>query len=364
MTYSSSSPTRLDHRMKIKHINFAVTYNCNSRCIHCNIWKRKPEGELTLAQIKQSLIQDPLLKSLESVGITGGEPFLRKDLIDICLSFSRAFPNVHIGVASHGMTGLKITERSLMIRDALPAGKFSMSISIDGLENEHDTVRGIPGAFEKTMQTVRALKAEGMNLCLSFTLTPSNFKSVMYVYELARETGVGFITRFAQNSPYYGNLEKNFTQDPSWVNEATSLLNSVIGRILETYDLQQNTIDPYIYFLIKAPEYTFMRKRLLPCYSGSHSLFIDSFGNVYPCIMLQEAIGNLLSESLTSLYHSTSASRIREDIAQKKCNCWTECETIRNLEAEQDVLRWNSREVLPRYGLEVVEKNGFLCATK
>ncbi len=350
------------NRKAIKHLNFAVTYHCNSRCIHCNIWKRRPRNELALPEVRDRLLASPLLHGLESVGITGGEPFIRKDLEDLCLAFHEVLPEVHIGLASHGMTGLRIAERALSLRDRLPEGKFSMSISIDGLEQEHDRIRGIQGAFRRTLQTIATLRDAGVNLCLSFTITPDNYRALEGVFHLARETGVGFITRFAQNSAYYGNEELDFPWTEEAFFEVRSMLDRVIRCILATFDLQQDRLDPYIYFLIKAPEYTYLRQRILPCWSGTHSLFIDNYGQVYPCIMLGNSVGSLREKTLEEIYNGPALEASRKEIADKNCNCWTECETIRNLEAMPGLLQWDPRQTLPRFGLPVREIDGALHA--
>ena len=82
---------------KIYHINFAVTYGCNSRCKHCNIWRKSKENtkiiekELKLTEIEKTFEESQYLNCIQSIGITGGEPFLRKDLTDLCVFLLKNF---------------------------------------------------------------------------------------------------------------------------------------------------------------------------------------------------------------------------------------------------------------------------------
>ena len=345
---------------KLRHLNFAVTYHCNSRCLHCDIWKMRPAGELTLAEIDAKVVQSPLLDDIESVGITGGEPFIRKDLTEICRLFYERRPGIHIGIASHGMRGLKIAERAIAIHDLAPEGQFSLSISIDGEEADHDQQRGIIGAYQQTMDTVRILRTEGVKLCLSFTVTPQNYRSIRPVYELARTMGVGYLMRFAQISAFYDNQGTDFSWTEESLKEASTAIDGVLTEILACYDLSQPQLDPYIYFLSRAVEYQQTQSRLTPCFSGTHSLLLDSFGRVFPCVMLDQECGSIREHSLIQIYHASELEAARVSIARNECHCWTECETIRSLEVTPGQLDWNPEEVLPQYSLGVKKVNGAL----
>lgn len=346
----------------VEHLNLAVTYACNSRCIHCNIWQNRPRHELKLGEIRRRIVASPLLCELRSVGITGGEPFLRKDLEEICASFWQAHPELAIGIATHGMQGLRIAERALHIRGLAGRSRFGVSISIDGMGPDHDRQRGIEGAFEQSMRTVEVLAAEDVDLVLSLTITPTNYRSLFEVYDLARSLGVGFITRFGQNSFYYGNETTCFHWDEESLEAAQRQLDRVIAEILATIDLSSPQLDPYVYFLTRAGEYQRHQTRLTPCLSGTCSLYVDSFGKVFPCIMLDKEVGSLRDRALDEIYQGPELVWARQRIAARKCHCWTECETVHTLEKMHHLLEWDPRKLLPNYGLVVTDRDGVLHA--
>ena len=72
-------------------LNFAITMWCQSRCLTCNIWQIKPKDELTLDEIREFAKKNT---SFRWVGLTGGEPFLRSDIVDIAKAFKESFLHI------------------------------------------------------------------------------------------------------------------------------------------------------------------------------------------------------------------------------------------------------------------------------
>ncbi len=74
----------------------AITYKCNSRCIMCSIWKSKPEQELTAKDYLR------LPATLKDVNLSGGEPFLRNDIVEIIQNINRKCNKPKIVISTHG----------------------------------------------------------------------------------------------------------------------------------------------------------------------------------------------------------------------------------------------------------------------
>jgi radical SAM protein with 4Fe4S-binding SPASM domain len=314
--------------------------------------------------MQRLVFDNPLLEAIQSIGLTGGEPFLRRDLETICQLFAQRHPRASLGIATHGMQGLRIAERVLAIRDRLEPQRLGVAISIDGTQRLHDQQRGIDGAFRATLATVEALLREGQPVCLSLTITPLNYADIRAVYELARSVGAGFLARFAQRSFYYDNLQSAFCWTGATLDSAEATLNEVIAEILCTYDLCQARLDPYIYFLTRAAEYQRRQARITPCLSGTSSLFIDAVGRVYPCIMRDTELGNVRLQPLDQLYSASAASAARASIAREECHCWTECETVHTLENLPQALCWEPRATLARFGIGTKYVDGVLHAVR
>src|SRR5512147_2968362 len=117
-----------------------VTYNCNLRCKMCPFWK-KPSLNPSLAQEKVVLKQI-YNSGAAGVAFEGGEPLLRRDLVDI-LAFSRSLP-LHTSLITNG------TLLEGRIDEIAPYINGVIYVSLDGLEETHDAVRGVKGSFRKS----------------------------------------------------------------------------------------------------------------------------------------------------------------------------------------------------------------------
>src|SRR5579883_968498 len=128
----------------VRYMNFAVTYYCNSRCTMCNIWERykvepkKAKEELSLEEIDRIFSSRHL--ALESISLTGGEPYLRKDFKDIVGLVLKRFPLTSITIPTDSVSPeltLKTLRKVADEYQPLP-GRIYISVSLDGLKDAHD----------------------------------------------------------------------------------------------------------------------------------------------------------------------------------------------------------------------------------
>ncbi|MCB9744708.1 MAG: radical SAM protein [Alphaproteobacteria bacterium] len=159
-----------------------INRGCNLRCSFCDLWDR-PENmpfERVLA----------LLDEAQAIGtkilvITGGEPFMHPRLFDVVRE-----------AKARGM-GVNITTNGTLVEkrweELRAAGVDSLSISIDGLAETHDALRGQQGAHKRSLRALgRLAEAGGVGLSIYFTVTKENVRELIPVFELSRELGAGF----------------------------------------------------------------------------------------------------------------------------------------------------------------------------
>ena len=145
---------------RLRDLIFFVTRRCDLRCRTCFYAAeidRPPlvdETELTLAEIDRVAAN---LSRLDSLLISGGEPFLREDLAEICAIFHRRCRIAAIHLPSNGQTPERIRDRSAEILGRLPGVHLTLSLPLDGLEAAHDRIKGLAGSFRNTVETVRCL---------------------------------------------------------------------------------------------------------------------------------------------------------------------------------------------------------------
>jgi MoaA/NifB/PqqE/SkfB family radical SAM enzyme len=347
----------LNLKREIEAINFAVTYLCNSRCYHCNIWKKykknpnEAKKELELEEIKRGIKNSKFLRNLRIVGLTGGEPFLRKDFVDLCGFFIEEYPQAGIGINTNAVNVSLIINKLEEIVKIWDPEKISLNISLDGIGKIHDEIRGVAGNYYHVLELIKLVKekAPSIDLGVSFTITPKNFRSLLQVYKLSKKLGVGFGTFFSQTSEfYYGNVEKKkkLSFDETSLDDIRASIKLILMDIWKRRNTLQKMLNVDAYFLSHMVDFQRSPHQMVRCQSGIHSIFMDPYGNIYPCIMLNKKLGNIRDVNFDELWVSERRRKILEFIKEGKCACWTPCETNLSLWKSPKVILWNLKHLL------------------
>lgn len=331
-------------KTKIKTLTFSITNICNLKCIQCSIWKTydKKEhdlkDEVSIDDIKRFLKGSKYLKSLQEINITGGEPFLKKDFVEIVKYMIDIFPEVAIRISSNGVVGEKILNDLKDIFKYKEKANVGIGFSLDGDMTMHDKLRGKDGIYQKVINTIMLLKRELPNLKISigFVSTPDNYDQIYDVYKTAKKMGLSFSTAYIQRSEnYYGN---NIDMKIDWTDAKLKKADELMDRIIEEGNL--TFIEKMFYK--KGLEYQKYPHRMFECFAGTHSLYVDPYGEVYPCIMLNKSIGNIKNGDFDKEWMSERSESVRNYIKEKKCHCWTNCETIPSLLKDRKILLKNT----------------------
>ena len=311
-------------------LNLAVTYQCNSRCLMCNIWqiyKKTPEmmkKELSLSDYREIFTSNKeYLKDLIHVGITGGEPFLRNDLSEIISIIHEECPKSAVDITTNGLMPKKIEADIKEILSKCPGLKLNINISMDGLEKTHNTIRGNNTFYELLMLTAQKLlnikKNNDIDVKVSFTILPQNYRELYDVYKISQKLGFKFSCRPVHTSTTFYNNER--------------LIESFSPSMIKTIEDQLKKIPNKDFFLELIPTYLRDKCFMVPCYSGFYSIYVNPYGNVYPCLFIDKKMGNVKdSNFFKNVWNSKEFNDVRNDIKNKRCpNCWTECEINHSL---------------------------------
>jgi MoaA/NifB/PqqE/SkfB family radical SAM enzyme len=291
----------------------AVTLNCNARCQMCDIWKNDMHGEAAPEVFAR------LPTSLRDINISGGEPFLRRDLPDILAAIKSTNPRVRLVISTNGFQPARTRELLPAILAADP--KVAVRVSIDGLDGTHDEVRGIPGGFKKCVATLEACRAAGIDdLGIGFTLLERNIHDMDGVHRFAEERDLQMAISVATDSSiYFGNDKQAMRpRDSHAVRQA---FGRVIDVQLRKWDLKENFRG---WFNRTLMEYHETNQRPFACDGASGFFYMDSFANVFLCHILSERIGSLAEQEWDVLWSSPEAARAR-DIAARCQQCWLVC---------------------------------------
>ena len=319
--------------------NFAVTYRCNSRCQTCGIWKTADpgKGEMTLDEIEDLLSENGgFLREVTSIQVTGGEPYLREDLPELIHAIRGHLPRATIWIPTNGLTPRRIEAATReMLHDA-DGVRLGVSVSIDGIRSTHDAIRGIEGSFDRAVETLRRLRSlrdghEGLSVSVGMTVTNENHGELPEVWSLAGAHGADFSFRPVNFSDLYYRNRGAFPTPTDCGERLLPTLQSMGKALIEEKGMKravtnlrymQGALD-----YIRDPE-----GRRLPCRAASASFFLDPYGNVYPCLFIGDALGNVKDKSLSKIWSSKAAGEARARISRGVCpGCWVECEVYREI---------------------------------
>lgn len=282
-----------------------VTYRCNAKCNMCNRYKEpsSPDMEISLDTIKK-------LPPMYFTNITGGEPFMREDLIDIVGELYKK--SDRIVISTNGF----FTDRIIELCRIFP--NIGIRISIEGLEDTNNRIRGLEDGFNKGYHTLKELKDMGMkDVGFGMTVQDSNAKDLVALYDLSDGLNMEFATASLHNSFYFVET-KNIIHDRQMVAEH---FETLVNKLLDSSSPKKWFRAYFNHGLIN---YIYGQKRLLPCDMAFDTFFIDPYGDVMPCngTKKKEVMGNLNVQSWDELWNSIRADEVRKKVRGCNRSCW------------------------------------------
>lgn len=213
--------------MPIKYLWFETSRICNSRCGYCNIWKTRDNGErqLTPKQLYLTLT-DPMFKNVCYVINSGGEPTLQPKLLDFLEVEHKACPNARLQLSTNGL----LPERVLAVARAMSeiGCRLDVGLSLDGVGEEHDRIRGVKENFEKVEYLFQELPKYA-NVAAGATLTLKNYKANIRAFEYAKEHGIPFIFHWLNSGSFYKNTATEL-KDVKRIASAVGLMQPSLYR--------------------------------------------------------------------------------------------------------------------------------------
>ena len=272
-------------KSSIKDVVIAITYKCNSRCRMCNIWQMEDyRYELPVESLRG------LPRTLKDINISGGEPFLHKDLPGAIKFLSQHCPKANIVISTNGFATDLIIKQLKEIRLVMP--NIGVAFSLDGIGIAHDRIRGVNKGYEKVVKTIKAAEEIGVkNIKIAFTLADYNANELPKVYKLSEELGAEFSFTLVHSSDnFFSKQNKIVNKQP-----LSRALAWLIGRELRK-PRPKNWARAY--YAWGALNLLATGQRILPDYSGIYNIFVDPRGDVYACDVASKSMGELSQTGL------------------------------------------------------------------
>ena len=306
-------------------LQWHVTARCNENCQHCYA-KSSPdlspqlEQELSIGKDLRVLASfDRLLKGnglLGRINITGGDPLLKDGVIDL-IKASRSC-NIKVGIL--GNPGLLDIDMASELKEA---GVFRYQLSLDGMRDTHDRLRGRPGHFDDTLEALKVLKEAGLPSVVMFTVSKENYKELPAVARLVAEHDVK-VFDFARLVPQgRGKTLRRLT--PREFREVLVKMHDAYRDLevegFKTYFGRKEALWTLLYTemgLFKPPKWNGQVHS--GCSAGSKVLTVLANGTVYPCRRLPMPVGKVPRDELSDiLFKSQVHAQLRDVSNFSKC---------------------------------------------
>ena len=306
-------------------LNLTITPSsrCNSRCLTCNIWKKRTD-ELELEEweiVFQSLGRAPFW-----VTISGGEPFLYPNIVDLAqLVYQHCRPGI-INIPHNSLMDRVIAEKVYTIAESCPESQIIINLSLDGVGKQHDEIRGIPGnfaRFERTYHSLRELNFPNLAIGIHTVISKYNVHSIEQVYDYALGLEPdSYITEIAEERIELDTVGLDITPSADEYQQAIDMLITRLGQ--QTFgDISQITRAFRLQYYELVKRILVEQTQVIPCYAGWVSAQIYANGDVWPCCIRADTMLNLRDADydFEEVWFSPEADRIRHSIYNNECYC-------------------------------------------
>ena len=291
------------------YISLILTKRCNAKCQMCNchLNPTKTEEEFTTDLIDK-------LPQMKSTTLTGGEPFLRKDIGDIVAKLQGKTDRILIN------TNGFFTEKICDLAKKYP--EVGIRISIDGKENTHNAIRGVPDIYKHSMKTLKELvKIRGKHdLGIGFCVQDCNYKELIPMFEWADKQGLEFGFAVVQNSSFFNKSDNEIKQEQEILAELEELKKGYLKGMNPRKWVRA-------YFVEGAEKYVKNESKPLKCDAGRTSFFINPYGQVMPCNDFPQdmIMGDLRTQTWEEVMSSEQGKKIVSACENCTVNCWSIC---------------------------------------
>lgn len=324
---------------RLESVFLFVTSTCNSLCRTCFYWDELNKGrDLTFEQIRTVSETAP---AFDKLWISGGEPFLRRDLAEVIQLFYRNNGMRHVNLPTNGLLPKQVETVVTSLLDACPELTVDLNFSLDGLANTHDAIRGVPNNFQKTLATIRmaAEKWRGVHRLrrnVVTVITAENYRELV-------QLGLTMMRGTEIDGQYFELIRGN-PFDPALKTIPKGELARLHRQLLAFHEVYAQKLFGYLrepartiattwylgnvrfHFDVHERNQNGPSKWPMPCTAGKTTIVIDHDGHFRACEM-RGKLARLqdFDFNLEAALHSEVMKRERADIPHANCWCTHSC---------------------------------------
>jgi MoaA/NifB/PqqE/SkfB family radical SAM enzyme len=290
----------------------------------------------------EDLTIDEIEKVFRRVGriyffnISGGEPFLRKDLPLIVELACKYLKPVIVHIPTNALAPERIRKLTLQIlgvmKDYSKKVPLTVKPSIDGVGAKHDEIRGVKGNFQKLEKTIEYLKEiereyPNFHLELGTVISNYNIDHLSAIEDYVHSLGIqSYRNEIAEQRTEFFNLNDPITPDAEIYEKLILEFKSkIMQNTLNKRKLAKITESLRLVYYDLAIQILRENRQVIPCYGGISNVHINYNGEVWPCCVLgyDQPMGSLreVKYDFQKIWYSDRARQVRNYIKGGNCAC-------------------------------------------
>jgi len=328
-------------------LTYIVTFRCNARCIMCDSWKKEDQPELDASQIDTMLSKVP---RMDIVRLSGGEPFVRGDIGMIAESVRVHQRPSLLHITSNGILSDRIISFTENRNRRMP---LFLLLSVDGMKQTHNRVRGVEFAWDRVNTTLRYLAPlrKKLNLHISVNQTVVGREGIDEYFalrEYLRPFGINnnLIVAYKESATYSAPQggERSTVKDVrfqpfgDFTEKEIEYLIDQSARGLVHYSPAERIAKRYYLRGLKNRLVKNIESPNPRCVALSSHMRIYPDGTVPVCQFNSSEVGNIYTQQFKDLWYGKPAEEKRKWV--RNCTgCWAECEILPSALYTGDIFR-------------------------
>lgn len=300
-------------------LQFPVNDICDARCRMCHVWQQKLGKQISCDEL-QRVLKNPLFSEIRYVGINGGEPTLRNDLAELVGVLTRRLPKMEgVSLITNALAPARVIGAIEDIAKVLCNAKisFDVMLSLDGVGDVHDQVRGCSGAFENVSKVIQYLRDSKVvaNYALGCTVINKNVYGLHDLLDFAIAQDVyikfrlGIPHRRLYNEAVAGDFSLSFAEKVHFATFLESLVLEYESSLQQQY-FYRSLIGQLIY----------NQSRKAGCDWQHRGVTLSSQGELLYCAVASKVLGSALDGDANQVYFDGQAY-LRELVENKCAEC-------------------------------------------
>ena len=298
-------------------LQWHITSKCDQRCSHCYIFNSKEANKKedlsfsTISKIMSDFFSScKTLDVYPDIALTGGDPLLRNDFFQILSEINNKISKFGFGQFNIDIMGNPFHLNKDTCAKLKDHNISSYQLSLDGMENVHDSIRK-KGGFRRTLEAIESLKNAGVNVHVMFTLSKTNSEDLFPLVRLLSEMNVDCFAFARLSRPEFMSLD-DYKKISFYPDEYKHYLSRVKKLYDSTYSSEKNktyfALKDHLWklFMFEMGELSFVGGNrdivCSGCNLGISNLSILSDGTVYACRRFKSKVGKVPDEKILDIF--------------------------------------------------------------